>query len=226
MRRYRNECKYLLAPAQYHIIKSRIAPLLSVDGNASGGRYAVRSLYYDNITKSCYMSKKSGIYSRYKYRLRMYRFDPLALKFEQKLKTGELVRKRSIRISAADAGRLIEADYSPLLAMRERAIYYDMVSEKYMPCLMIDYIREPYVYKPGNIRITFDFNVALRPKTSDFFRESTPGIPVYEGSKIIMEVKYNDWLPIWLKRTLQERVGTRQSISKYCLGFSNIPFLR
>ncbi|MBN1647670.1 MAG: polyphosphate polymerase domain-containing protein [Spirochaetales bacterium] len=226
MNEYRYEYKYLISPVQYHLIKSRINPLMDIDANASSERYSVRSLYYDNISKTGYMSKINGLYSRYKYRLRMYQHDPRTLKFEQKLKKGDLVRKHSILLSVHDAQKILKADYSPFLAIQENAIYSDLISSNYMPCLIIDYIREPYVHNPGNIRITFDFDVFSRPKVSDFFRKITPGIPVYDGNCIIMEIKYSNWLPVWLKQIIQDRIGTRQSISKYCLGFPNTPLIR
>ncbi len=226
MSEFRYEHKYLLSLAEYRLIKGRIGPLMSVDANARGGSYSVRSLYFESAARICYAGKKAGLYSRCKYRLRMYRFDPLTLRFEQKRKLGEQVGKRVVRLSAVDASRLIEADYSPLLAAGEEAIYYDLVGGAFQPCLIIDYVREPYVYEPAKVRITFDYDVVSRPRVGDFFREISPGVPVSEGMSVIMEIKHRGWLPLWLKRTLQERTGSRQSISKYCLGFSAAPVLR
>lgn len=222
----RFEYKYVLSPAEYILMRQKIAGLMDVDENTTSERYHVRSLYFENPGRSSFNDKIAGIYRRHKYRLRMYQHDPGTLKFEQKKKYGDLVSKKSIKVNIQEGKKIINADYSPLLKKEHASIYADLVVNHYRPFLIIDYIREPYVFNPGNIRITFDLDIQSKYASRHYFQKNLPGIPLMEGNLIVMEIKFPGWLPVWLKNVIQNNINGRQSVSKYCMGFYNNPIIR
>lgn len=220
---YRNEHKFVLSPSEYEILKQKIKQVLDVDKHAIEDNYHVRSLYFENIHNSSFHDKEAGIYKRSKFRLRMYNHDPSFLKFEKKKKDGDLISKEFFSVSKIDSEKIIKGDFSPLIHLKQYKIYTELQMLYYKPSVIIDYIREPYVYSAGNVRVTFDLHIFSRHNTLDFFNKLTPGIPVLPSNQIVMEIKYGSWLPFWLKQLLQNQINSRRSVSKYCLGFQNIP---
>lgn len=222
----RFEYKYVLSPAEYFIIRHKISRVMDVDENTASERYHVRSLYFENPQRSSFTDKVTGIYHRHKYRLRMYQYDPRTLRFEQKEKHGDLIRKKTIHLDVTEGKKIAAGDYSSLLERGYTSIYADLTANLYLPFLIIDYLREPYVLNPGNIRITFDLDIHSRHSTGRFFQKNLPGVPLMEGNLVVMELKFSGWLPVWLKNVIQHNIPGRQSVSKYCLGFYNNPIIR
>ena len=81
---------------------------------------------------------------------------------------------------------------------------------------MVSYIREPYVYEAGNVRVTFDSQI----RTSLFHRELLEKNP-YDISaqnhlgEMILEVKYDAFLPAVIVDLLQIGGIRQQAFSKY-----------
>lgn len=77
--------------------------------------YIIRSLYFDTPYDTDFFEKQAGVELRRKLRLRCYDpgLDYAMLEMKQKQGTRQL--KRSLRISRADALRLIKGDYTTLL---------------------------------------------------------------------------------------------------------------
>ena len=54
------------------------------DAHASGGRYRITSLYFDDIYGTGYNDKLNGVLNRKKYRIRTYNFDKNFIRLEEK----------------------------------------------------------------------------------------------------------------------------------------------
>lgn len=95
----------------------------------------------------------------------------------------------------------------------------------------IDYFRKLYDLEPGmvvsydrhalhgindtELRMTFDFN--LRCRNDDLQLENGPyGDLFIDENLVVLEVKVNDSVPLWLARILQELNCEQRSASKYC----------
>ena len=63
------------------------------------------------------------------------------------------------------------------------------------PKVIVDYDREAFVYKPGNVRITFDSHVKSALNSKALFDMKTPLVGVYEEPGVILEIKYDNFLP-------------------------------
>ena len=82
------------------------------------------------------------------------------------------------------------------------------------PKTIVDYTREPFVYAPGNVRVTLDYNIRTGLQCTDFLNPDCVTIPAGDAVTIL-EVKWDEFLPAVIRDTIQ--LGRRQtaSFSKY-----------
>ncbi len=86
------------------------------------------------------------------------------------------------------------------------------------PKVIIDYYREAWNWKGGDVRVTFDKELSAAFNTSDIFDKNVVPIKAVDKSMVIMEVKYLDIFPRFLSDMLGEASHTRSAISKYVIG--------
>ena len=83
------------------------------------------------------------------------------------------------------------------------------------PKTVVDNTREAYIYKPGNVRITIDSNVRTGIYSQDIFNMTLPTIKIPNNYTIILEVKFDEFLPDIIKDVIQTNTRKSTSISKY-----------
>jgi hypothetical protein len=218
----RRELKYYISYIDYLNLKSRLSAIFSRDRNGSPeGYYQVRSLYFDNKSNKNYYQKMAGIEKRNKYRVRIYNLSLNPVKLEIKSKINNVISKESALIVPQDVKKITSGDYSCLLEYKNHTankIYGEFNKDYYRPVVIIDYIREAYYFELNNIRITFDRDIKKdEVNLNDLFENNTNMSDVLNNSKIIMEVKFNNTIPVWIKNLLQLERFERCAISKYTL---------
>ena len=167
------------------------------DPHAIGGRYIIRSLYFDNAADKALREKIDGVSRREKFRIRYYNDDTSVIHLEKKSKQGGLGQKQSAILTKTQAqdiadGRLDWMIDSPEELVRE--LYVKMKMQGLRPKIIVDYVREPFVFEPGNIRITFDYNIRTGYDCTNFLSGDCITIPAGDAP-IIMEVKWDAFLP-------------------------------
>ena len=85
------------------------------------------------------------------------------------------------------------------------------------PKIIVEYDRAPYIYPDGNVRITFDRNIRSGAQSLEFGESRIALRPIMETSRHLMEVKFDEFLPDWIHRTLQLDSMTQTAFSKYYL---------
>lgn len=218
----RKELKYYINYIDYLNIRSRISSVFLKDKNSSeNGYYYVRSLYFDNKSNRSYFDKMNGIECRDKYRIRVYNLNDGPIKFEIKSKLNTVVSKESVTICRSHINELISGNYNWLLNYNSPAavkIYSEFTKDFYKPVVMIDYKRDAYYLEHADIRVTFDSDIRKEEiDLNDLFDMSVCTIPILINNKIIMEIKYNSTLPLWVRNLLQVPRFERCAISKYTL---------
>lgn len=83
--------------------------------------------------------------------------------------------------------------------------------------MIVAYERTPFVYGPGNVRITFDRNIGSSTDVGSFFDSYLPLRPVLPVGKHILEVKYDEFLPDFLYSVMNLGSLTQSAFSKYYL---------
>lgn len=218
----RHELKYYINYRDYVLLRSSLKALISPDPNADGNNsYHVRSLYFDDIYETALLEKIAGNDSRYKYRIRIYNFQDNVIKFEKKFKVGQYVGKDSISLTRDEYERIMAGDFDFLKDRNEqlaKEIYLEMKMYLLRPRVIVDYVREAYVSPFENCRITFDKDLRAGHMLNDIFDPQTPVMPMYDTGVMVLEVKFNRYLPEFIRRVLNNiNAADRCAISKYVI---------
>ena len=218
---YRSELKHYINYQDYEIIKSRISKVLTLDKNTNENyEYKIRSIYFENYNDKVLQEKLLGLNKREKFRIRFYNDDDSFIRLEKKCKINGLCKKISCPITKEQCLKIINNDIDFLIKSNEpllQELYYKMKTQFLKPKTIVDYDREAYIYKIGNVRITFDKNLKTGIVSNDLFNKNLCTInPIYKNN-IILEVKYDEFLPEFILDLLQLGERTKTSISKYAL---------
>ncbi len=219
--KFRHEHKFLIEYDTYARIRSSIKQVMSLDANSVEGKgYHIRSLYFDDMYENALFEKLSGIVNRKKYRVRIYNFSNERIKLEIKRKFNDYTHKVATTIDREEYERIYNADISDFAFSDDsvkRSYYLEMRNNLLRPKVIVDYYREAFVLPYNEIRITFDTQLAALKPTLNIFSESmhTTALPPYYS--LILEVKYNNFLPNHIKTILERYDLTRLSVSKFLL---------
>lgn len=219
----RQEKKYLLNMLDGQKLSARLSACL-IPGPHNGPQgYAVRSLYFDTLNEGDYWDKIDGVELRRKIRLRVYNPSGDFAMLEMKQKEGPYQRKRSLRVSRADAIRLTQGDYAPLLTYREpfAAECFGLMHRKcYRPKTVVEYRRRAFIAKENRIRITLDSQITATEAHWALFDPNLAQYPVLDPFNLVLEVKYNGFLLSYIKHLAGAANRSEFSQSKYCLARS------
>ena len=214
---YRHEWKHIINNADKIAIRQRLRAVAQVDANAADGRYLIRSLYFDNISDKALREKLDGVNRREKFRIRYYNGNTDQILLEKKSKWNGLGTKDRTLITADEAQRIVDGDLSWMIESDRslvQELYVKMNSQGLRPKTIVDYTREPFVYAPGNVRVTLDYNIRTGLLCTDFLNPDCITIPAGAG-ETILEVKWDEYLPSVIRDAVQ--LGSRQlsAFSKY-----------
>ena len=220
--KYRIENKYICDSKDLQLIRSRIKHLMKSDTHGDENcEYTVKSLYFDDYVNSGYYEKEDGVHYRKKYRLRYYDDDVSTLRLEIKKKVESYINKISCKVNKKDSSLMVKGKHLPLKEEMSEA-YKDMYlnSRRYLlkPNIIIEYDREAYVLKEGNVRITLDKNISASSQHELYLDGSYHKVPLLESGQFILEVKYDEFLPSYIYRALSLNRLQQSSFSKYYIG--------
>ena len=213
----RYEIKHFLNAADCAQLRARLRVVAKIDENAGAdGSYKVRSLYFDNYDDKAVMEKLSGLSRREKFRLRYYNGDTSLIRAEKKSKANRMCNKASVPIEKWQCVALLAGDYGCLKSSETPLLLELYAKIKYQnlrPRSIVDYRREAYVYKLGNVRVTFDSDIRTSNSVSEFLNEGLPTIPATPAT--ILEIKYDGFLPDIIRDILQIGWRNQTEFSKY-----------
>ncbi|MEF2966828.1 polyphosphate polymerase domain-containing protein [Paenibacillus sp. M1] len=220
-RKLRHEFKYYLNLHDYLSLRQKAASLMAMDRHSlSAEGYGIRSLYFDGMNDHALHDKNNGVFSREKYRIRIYNGCGDHISLERKSKFGDFVCKDSVQLTYTEYASILRGDVEFL---REKSLplmtdfYMALVHRAFRPIVIVDYIREAYVYEPGNVRITFDKILSAGVNTVDLFDGTLVLKEAMPGPSTIMELKYDAFLPEHVRGLIQTGRFVRSSISKYVI---------
>ena len=98
-----------------------------------------------------------------------------------------------------------------------RKFYVEMKTRRLRPVVIVEYERIPYIYKDGNVRVTFDTHISSSSNVQDFFSETLPKRPVMPAGHHLLEVKFDEYLPDFIYRSLNMHRLHQTAFSKYYL---------
>ena len=216
---YRHEWKHEINYADLLVLRQRLGAVMQRDKNAVGGKYFIRSLYFDNAADKALREKLDGVNNREKFRIRYYNHDTGLIHLEKKTKQNGLGSKAQAKLSAVEAQAIVDGDWEwmkdadrPLV----QELYAKMQSQGLRPKTIVDYIREPFVYAPGNVRVTLDHSIRTGLRSTDFLNPNCITIPAGDAP-IILEVKWDAFLPNIIRSIVQLEGRHTSAFSKYAI---------
>ena len=217
---YRHEYKFLISRASADILRLRLPHFMQRDSHAGPtGRYTIRSLYFEDLEFTAFREKVDGVDNRTKYRIRCYNYNARLLKLERKEKKGHLTRKVSQTITVKDAMNL-QRCLPGLCPDHPEGLTKELHDKLLQPRILVDYDRTPFVCNAGNTRITLDENLRTRPYATDLFASPNAMVPVLDDDQVILEVKFDDYLPGYLSEALADIPRGPMAVSKFAFCMS------
>lgn len=215
--KYRHEWKHQVNQSDLLILRSRLSAITVRDSHSKDGTYHIRSLYFDNLDDKALREKLDGVNKREKFRIRYYNGDTGLIRLEKKSKTNNLCLKQSTTLTIEQARCISQGEYDWMSTSPEpliQELYSKIMSQGLRPKVIVDYIREPFVYAPGNVRVTLDYEIRTGLKCMDFLNPDCVTIPVPD-SPIILEVKWDEYLPDVIRKTVGLTNRQAGAFSKY-----------
>lgn len=215
----RHELKHEITYGDYLALRRRLLPVMQHDPHVGpDGLYRVHSLYFDNHNDKILREKLDGKAEREKFRIRYYNNDLDHIQLEKKYKNYGLGVKYNAPMTADQVRALLRGDTawmaeSPHGLIRE--LYVKMKTETLRPRTTVDYVREPFLYSPGNVRVTFDSQIESAGADENFL-EPHAAIPAARG-KIVLEIKYDRYLPALVAGLLDLGNFRAAVFSKYAI---------
>lgn len=212
---YRHEWKHEVSYSDLLVLRRRLSAVAKPDPHGISGKYLIRSLYFDNHDDKALREKLDGVNVREKFRIRFYNFDTSTIYLEKKSKVNGLCLKDSAQVTRDQVQQLVEggrmADREiPLL----QELHQKMVCQGLRPKTIVDYTREAYIFDPGHVRVTMDYNIRTGLQCTDFLNAGCVTIPAGQAP-MILEVKWDAFLPELIRDVVQLPGCRTESFSKY-----------
>lgn len=138
---------------------------------------------------------------------------------EKKIKHNDLCKKLDAPLTAEEYQRILQAPGPWMLEHPEPLVgelYCKMKLQQLRPRVLVSYVREPYIYRAGNVRVTFDSHIRTSLFERDFAAGTLPDISATDApGDTILEVKFDAFLPEVIRGLLQVGTLRQQAFSKY-----------
>ena len=234
----RYELKFPMPYEVYMKLKDRLLEHLTADAYGDEeGFYSITNVYFDTYDNFFHRQNQNREPFRQKLRLRTYGVDNLdeTCFLEIKKKYKGLVNKRRTTLRLRDAYRFLGMDEalleecqsngsgaidteSPIIVsnkqiFKEVSFFTDFF--KLTPRMVLSYDRRAFFDAvDDSVRVTFDRNIRYR--TTDFRLEhGSYGECFVDSDSVLMEIKVEKSVPMWLVELLNEFGLFRKKFSKY-----------
>lgn len=225
----RYEMKFMITKEQYHKVVEGFGNRMELDEyNIGGNLYTIMNLYYDT-EHSDLVSTGLKREDKYRFKIRLRSYDPKypTAFLEIKKKVNGLVNKRRTLMYIDDVNPfLMEHKDVPESKIVKRQVIkeIDVIARNYAlsPKVVLCYDREAFFgtnQEDGDLRVTFDTNIRARRTDLDL-RLGSHGDRILDENFVLMEVKVDKAVPLWLARLLSENNVRKKRFSKYGTEFS------
>lgn len=219
--KYRHELKFKISKSAAEVLKQKLSLILEKDKFAyyKDGSYLIKSLYFDNRESSSYYEKLDGVLYRQKYRIRIYNNDDSFIRLEKKLKHNSYTAKEQMLISKAIYSKIINGKINEIEDPDGLLLDFinDYKTKGLMPSIIVSYHRVAFIYPISEVRITFDSDIQSGLYNYDLFDDEMPKYSMDEEGKIVLEVKFNEVLPLHIANILQDIPVCREAVSKFAI---------
>lgn len=204
----RYEKKFLLTKEQYHTLLDSLAIYIEKDVHH---KYTIRNIYYDDDSYKVIRHSISKPVYKQKFRLRTY--DNQNIFLEIKKKYNKEVFKRRVVLDMNDFYNGDFSQVEDVQTLEEIKWYVD--TQELFPKVSLSYDRLAYHAKEDRkIRITFDTNLYYSIENLDLRMNDVKEKDYLEGN-VVMEIKVEGAVPLWLTEILTKSNIYSRPFSKY-----------
>lgn len=219
--KYRHELKFKISTSAAEVLKQKLSLIMNKDKYAKykDGSYTIKSLYFDDRESTSYYEKMDGVLYRKKYRIRIYNDSEKPIKLEKKMKHNNLTAKEQMLISKEIYSKILNGNIEDINDASGLLLEFinDVKTKGLIPSIIVEYHRVAFTYPVSDVRITFDSDIKSGMYNYDIFDINSPTYTVNEKGKIVMEVKYNEVLPLHIENLLQDIPSCREAVSKFAI---------
>lgn len=220
-KQFRHELKYLIDDRELLLLESKLKNIIRTDLHNVNGAYRIRSVYFDDYGDSALKKNLNGTSPRSKYRIRIYNENTDGIYLEQKIKNHDMTLKNNCSITRQECEELMSGRIIGMGQEKDRELLVrfkaGMCISRLEPKVIVEYERKAYICKEGNVRITFDRNLSSSGYFNRFLVKDMLKRPVMPPGKHVLEVKYDEFLPRYIKDVLNTGKMERTTYSKYVL---------
>lgn len=218
----RFEYKYLISYVDYFKVIDSLRFILNHDAHGTELTYPVHSVYLDDLVFNGASDKAFGNEIHKKYRIRHYH-DSSDKKLELKIKSGHDTQKISTAISKEVYEAIVHRNLEELQKHFDddliRRFTLDFLKSYLNPVCIIKYDREAYKDETDNLRITFDHSLSVS-RYGEGFQDMD--LKLLKDSMLILEIKYEHYLPRNIKEILNKIHLNQIAYSKYFMGYNSL----
>lgn len=214
----RLEYKYFIPTNKVDELIDILSKIMILDKNCLHDNfYKVTSLYLDDFFNKDYNEKLDGIQHRVKYRIRFYDDDLSSSKFEIKKKNGLFSQKISFKIKKSEINMIKKNNFFFLKSLKDfPSLPPKFLTNFYEPKTIVQYKRIAFSYPTSDVRLTIDKDL----RSFGFFNDITnlrskKGIRICPPGLDVIEIKYSNEFPFFLRNFLKNFPSIRSAISKY-----------
>ena len=229
LQRSRFELKYIMRPSRARAVRDYIRSYLDLDKHAAGktdNLYDVHSLYLDTPDRALCRQTMQGLKNRFKLRIRYYSDDPASVVYlEIKRRVDQVILKQRAAVTRAGAQRVLDGGWlgrSQIvgggLTAQSSCRWFCELRDRVgaTGSAYVSYDREAYVSPNSDrLRVTFDRRVigGAYDRFAGFNSRRPWVAPRIDG--VILEIKFTDRFPRWLRDMVTVFDLDRCSMAKY-----------
>ncbi len=217
--KYRHELKFKISLGAAKLLQKKLSLFMDIDKNANkDGKYLIKSLYFDDHNSNFYYEKLDGVLYRKKFRIRTYNNDENFIRLEKKVKHNNLTAKEQTLITRDIYNKILKGNYNGIKSkgLLEEFLL-DIKTLALIPSIIVSYHRTAFIYPVSDVRITFDEDIRSGRYNYSLFDNNKITYKVDEDDKIVMEVKFNEVLPLHIANMISEIPSCREAVSKFAI---------
>lgn len=120
-------------------------------------------------------------------------------------------------LSEEQVNKILDGDIQWMLDCEKpliRELYYKIKNNGIKPKTIVEYTRDAFTFPAGNVRVTLDYNIRTGLGSTDFLNPNCITIPA-GNPVVILEVKWDEFLPDVIKDAVQLKDRRVSAFSKY-----------
>lgn len=225
----RTEEKYLITKSVYEKIVKDLGEKITADEYSKNNSfYQICNIYYDTEDNNLIRTSLQKPKYKEKIRLRSYgipcKDSTVFLEIKKKYKGCVNKRRTGFKLNEAysflNTGKFPETtNYTNLQIMKE--LSYCINTYNLLPKVYLAYQRQAFFNSyNNNFRLTFDKNIIAR-RDDICLEYGVFGERIIPEEQMIMEVKYEERMPLWFIKILRKYDLNKTSFSKYGTEYTN-----